>query len=76
MAERFYWIAVTEKQGVFAGKRILLQHYGDEKMRTRVMEDDEINGADHWKIASLLNAAYKAGREHAFEDLRDFIGIK
>lgn len=56
--------------------RVLLQHYGDPGVRTRVLESEELANAEAWKIASLLNSAYEAGRTHAMEELRRFIGIK
>jgi hypothetical protein len=76
MARIYQWVAVDGTEEPFIGKRILLQHYGDDKIRTRVLEADEICGADHWRLASLLNSAYEAGRTHAMEELRNLIGIK
>lgn len=69
----YQWISTADADG---NNRVLLQHYGNPGVRTRVLESDELTNAEAWKIASLLNSAYEAGRTHAMEELRRFIGIK
>lgn len=51
---------------------ILLQHFKSDNFRTYVIRKEEWSG---WRIASALNDAYKAGREDAMRDLRNFIGV-
>lgn len=69
----YQWITTSDPDG---RDRVLLQHYGDPGVRTRVLESEDLANAEAWKIASLLNSAYEAGRTHAMEDLRRLIGIK
>jgi hypothetical protein len=69
----YYWMTAEGDDG---RDRVLLEHYGDSGVRTRVLEADDLEKAEAWKIATLLNGAYEAGRTHAMEDLRRFIGIK
>ena len=76
MPRTYEWIAVDCTEEPFQGQRVLLQHYGEPGVRTRVLEADELVKMDAWKVASLLNSAYEAGRTHAMEELRNFIGIK
>lgn len=73
MARMFEWIVAEDDEGK---NRVVLQHYGDPGVRTRVFESDELIKMDAWEIASRLNSAYEAGRTHAMEELRRFIGIK
>lgn len=52
---------------------ILLDHgLKSPDFRTYVIRKEDING---WKICEALNQAYKAGREDAMRDLRNFIGV-
>ena len=72
-APTYYWTTAEDDEG---NDRVLLEHYGDKGVRTRVLEADDLVKVEAWKIATLLNAAYAAGRTHAMEELRHFIGIK
>ena len=69
----YQWVTDEDDEG---NDRVLLQHYGDPGVRTRVLEADDLIKTEAWQIATLLNAAYEAGRVHAMEELRRFIGIK
>ena len=73
MSRTYVWVTAEDEEG---NDRVLLEHFGDKGVRTRVYEADEIENIRAWDIASKLNAAYEAGRNHAMEDLRRFIGIK
>ena len=73
MAHTYAWVVAEDDEG---NERVLCQHYGDPGVRTRVYEADELVNMRAYDIAQRLNAAYEAGRNHAFEDLRRFIGIK
>lgn len=72
MARTYQWVTDKDDEG---NTRVLLQHYGDKGVRTRVYEADELKRIEAWEIASRLNAAYEAGRNHAMEELRRFIGV-
>lgn len=53
---------------------ILLDHgLKSPDFRTYVIRKEDLKP---WKVAHELNNAYNAGREEAFRDLRNFIGIK
>lgn len=56
--------------------RILHQHFGDEGIRTICLEASDLNGANAYTIAAKLNAAYDSGKNHAFEQLRQLIGVQ
>lgn len=73
MARIYQWVAAADDEG---NNRVLLQHYGDSGVRTRVYEADELVKMEAWDIAAKFNAAYEAGRNHAMEELRNFIGVK
>lgn len=62
--------------GGFEPTDILCQHYDDDKFRTIVLDVEDFKTLQPWKLCSLLNAAYRSGREDAMSDLRYFIGVK
>jgi hypothetical protein len=69
---RFY--CVRETDNGYEPCDILLDHgLKDPSFRTYVIRKEDLKP---WQICSALNDAYKAGREEAMRDLRNFIGIK
>ena len=53
---------------------ILLDHgLKSPDFRTYVIRKEDLSA---WKICEALNSAYRAGREDAMRDLRNFIGIE
>ena len=53
---------------------ILLDHgLKSPDFRTYVIRKEDLKP---WQIVDALNSAYKAGREDAFKDLRNFIGVR
>lgn len=52
---------------------ILIQHFKSDNFRTIAIRAEEW---DAWNICNKLNDAYKAGREDAMRDLRNFIGVE
>jgi hypothetical protein len=73
MARLLQWIVKEDEEGK---DRVLLMHYNDPGVCTRVYEADELVKVQAWDIASKLNAAYEHGRTSAMEELRALIGIK
>jgi hypothetical protein len=68
---RFYCIRETDNG--YEPCDILLDHgYGSTDFRTYVIRKEDLKP---WQIVDALNQAYKAGREDAFCDLRNFIGV-
>ena len=52
---------------------ILLDHgLNNTDFRTYVIREEDLKP---WQIVTALNDAYKAGREDAMRDLRNFIGV-
>jgi hypothetical protein len=62
--------------GGFEPTDILVEHYGDAGMRTTLLRKDEFENLKPWELCSILNEAYKHGRQDAMEDLRRFIGVE
>ena len=77
--KQFVW-RVKEGQeygeGGFEPSDILCQHYDDDKFKTVVLDVEDFKRLQPWKLCSLLNQAYRSGREDAMSDLRHFIGVK
>lgn len=71
---RYTW--VYNQEDTYERGPILLQHYGDPGFRTIVLREGELEKLMSWQFCRLMNDAYEAGREHAMEDLRRFIGVK
>jgi hypothetical protein len=68
---RFY--CIREEDNGYEPCDILLDHgYGNKDFRTFVIRKEEFKP---WQVADALNNAYKAGREDAMRDLRNFIGV-
>lgn len=55
--------------------RVLIEHYGDEKMRTVLVDPVDFMHLTPMRVAELLNGAYEAGRKHAYEDLDSLIKV-
>jgi hypothetical protein len=71
MMPRFY--CIREDDDGYEPCDILLDHgLSDPSFRTYVIRKDDLKP---WQICTALNDAYKAGREEAFRDLRNFIGV-
>jgi hypothetical protein len=68
---RFY--CTREEDSVYEPCDILLDHgLKDTGFRTYVIRKEDFKP---WQICNALNDAYKAGREDAMRDLRNFIGV-
>jgi hypothetical protein len=64
---------IREEDNGFEPCDILLDHgYGNPDFRTYVIRKEDLKP---WQIVDALNQAYNAGREEAFRDLRNFIGV-
>jgi hypothetical protein len=69
---RFYCIRETDNG--YEPCDILLDHgLKDPSFRTYIIRKEDLKP---WQICTALNDAYKAGREEAFRDLRNFIGVE
>lgn len=53
--------------------RVLIEHYGDEKMRTILIDPVDFMHLTPMHVANLLNDAYAAGRKHAYEDISSMV---
>jgi hypothetical protein len=68
---RLYWN--REDDNGYEPCDILLDHgLQSPDFRTYVIRKEDLKP---WQIVDALNQAYKAGREDAFRDLRNFIGV-
>jgi hypothetical protein len=64
---------IREEDNGFEPCDILLDHgLNSSDFRTYVIRKEDLKP---WQICTALNDAYKAGREEAFRDLRNFIGV-
>ncbi len=64
---------IREEDNGYEPCDILLDHgLSDPGFRTYVIRKEDLKP---WQICTALNDAYKAGREEAFRDLRNFIGV-
>jgi hypothetical protein len=69
---RFY--CIREEDNGYEPCDILLDHgYGHKDFRTYVIRKEELTPR---QICSVLNDAYKIGREDAMRDLRNLIGVE
>ena len=65
---------IREEDNGYEPCDILLDHgYGNKDFRTYVIRQEDLKP---WQIVDALNNAYRQGREDAFKDLRNFIGVK
>jgi len=65
---------IREEDNGYEACDILLDHgYGNPDFRTYAIRKEDLKP---WQICDALNNAYKAGREEAFRDLRNFIGVE
>lgn len=55
---------------------ILVQYYESEEFRGVILRKDDFEELAPWKLCTLLQAAYDAGRDDAMRDLRIMIGVK
>jgi hypothetical protein len=69
---RFY--CIREEDNGYDPCDILLDHgLKDSSFRTYVIRKEDLKP---WQICDALNGAYRAGREDAMRDLRNFIGVE
>jgi hypothetical protein len=69
---RFY--CIREADSGYEPCDILLDHgLKDSSFRTYVIRKEDLKP---WQICTALNDAYRAGREEAMRDLRNFIGVE
>ena len=65
---------IREEDNGYEPCDILLDHgYGNPDFRTYAIRKEDLKP---WQIVAALNSAYAAGREEAFRDLRNFIGVE
>jgi hypothetical protein len=64
---------IREEDNGFESCDILLDHgLNSSDFRTYVIRKEDLKP---WQICTALNDAYKAGREEAMRELRNFIGV-
>ena len=71
MSDRYY--CIDQQESGYDPCDIRLQLYKSDDFTTIAIRKDELYPR---KIAEALNNAYRAGRNDAMQDLRNFIGIK
>lgn len=63
---------IREEDNGYEPCDILLDHGLSADFRTYVIRKEDFKP---WQVVDALNQAYRAGREEAFRDLRNFIGV-